>query len=108
MKQNEPIARTCETRIRLTIKVRPAARHDLPPSVVDIGDQRRALEITVHAPAQEGKANKAVIDAVARLLSVKKNDVLIKTGHNARIKVLEIAGPPALLREQLFRLNVEL
>lgn len=108
MKNNETVAQEYETGIRLTIKVRPASRHDLLPCVVDIGDGKRAIELTVHAPAQEGKANKAVKDEVARLMGVKKKDVSIKTGHKSRIKAVEIAGIPSLLREQLFKLNIEM
>jgi uncharacterized protein len=52
----------------------------------------------------KGKANAAVAALVARALGVPKSAVSVVSGDTARIKTLEIVGPPAALAESLDRL----
>jgi uncharacterized protein (TIGR00251 family) len=47
--------------------------------------------VAVKAPAQEGKANRAVIDLIAESFSVPKSSVTIVRGHSVRKKLIEIA-----------------
>ena len=45
-----------------------------------------ALKIALHAPAVDGKANKALIDFLADLLEIKKRDISILSGETSREK----------------------
>ncbi|MCZ6451834.1 MAG: DUF167 domain-containing protein [Deltaproteobacteria bacterium] len=45
---------------------------------------------TVHAPPQEGKANKALIELLANYFSVPKSSVRIVRGQTGRRKLIEI------------------
>ena len=48
------------------------------------------LHIYVHEPPLEGKANAAVIEALAEHFSVKKNAVIVLSGQKSKQKVFEI------------------
>ena len=51
-----------------------------------------ALKVRLRAPPVEGKANQALIDFVAKVLSVKRSDVEILRGGNARLKTVRVRG----------------
>lgn len=53
------------------------------------------IKIAVTAPPVDGKANAAVVDAVAAALRVKKRDVEIASGHGSRRKTVRIRGVSA-------------
>ncbi len=46
--------------------------------------------VSVHAPTQEGKANKALIELLADYFSVPKTSVKIIRGQTGRRKLIEI------------------
>ncbi len=45
---------------------------------------------SVHAPPQEGKANKALIELLANYFSVPKSSVRIIRGQTSRKKLIEV------------------
>lgn len=49
-----------------------------------------ALHVYVSEPPLEGKANKAVIEALADYFKVKKGQVVFVSGHKSKNKVFEI------------------
>ncbi|KAH7029126.1 uncharacterized protein B0I36DRAFT_128630 [Microdochium trichocladiopsis] len=51
-----------------------------------------AVEMNVAAPAQDGKANKAVLQILARALLVSKSDLQIVQGMKAREKTIMLPG----------------
>jgi uncharacterized protein YggU (UPF0235/DUF167 family) len=53
-----------------------------------------ALIVAVNAPAVDGRANQAVVKAVAKSLGLRPAAVTVRTGATARNKLLEIADPP--------------
>jgi uncharacterized protein (TIGR00251 family) len=63
-----------------------ASRAGVGPAV---GDR---LRVSVTAPPVDGKANAAVIEAVADAFSVRRADVTIIRGETGRRKTLRIAG----------------
>jgi len=68
----------------IKVKVVPNARQN---KVLDEEGQLRAY---VTAPPAEGKANKALIEIVAKYFKVKKSSVKIVKGEKSREKVMEI------------------
>lgn len=48
-------------------------------------------KVYLTAPAQEGKANKMLIEFLAEHFNISKSKVKIIRGHKSRIKVVEIA-----------------
>ncbi len=68
----------------LAVKVVPNAKKE------GVIEEDGRLKIYVHAPALDGKANKAVIEILAKHLGVKKSKVRIVRGETLREKVVEI------------------
>lgn len=48
------------------------------------------VKVWVKAPAKEGKANKAVVAALAKYFGTAQSNVEIISGHKSREKVMEV------------------
>jgi uncharacterized protein (TIGR00251 family) len=83
--------------MRLKVRVYPAAGRTEVGGRYGTTDPP-VLIVRVHAPAADGRANMAVIEAVAGAFGVKRRDVDIVSGASHRNKVLEVTGAdPAAL-----------
>lgn len=49
-----------------------------------------SLHIYVSEPPLEGRANKAVLEALAKYFKVKRGNVVLLSGHKSKIKQFEI------------------
>ncbi len=66
------------------------------------GEHGDALRVSVNAPPDKGKANKAVIEALAEALNLRRGDLEITAGDTSRRKTVFICGLTELeLRERL-------
>lgn len=74
--------------IRLAVQVTPNARKT---EVIGLLDD--ALKIKLQAQPIEGKANLALIDCLARMLSVPRSAISITHGLSSKRKLIEIAAP---------------
>jgi len=86
--------------IRLTVRAKPACSRSAQACFVDIGNGKQALEVSVSAVAVDGKANKAIQEAIAALFDVKKQAVVLKSGQTSRLKIIEVYGDAALLMQR--------
>ncbi|MBI4032496.1 DUF167 domain-containing protein [Candidatus Berkelbacteria bacterium] len=75
--------------MKLTVRVKPNSRFT---SVEELEDGSYRVAVTV--PPERGKANGAVIDALATHFDVPKSSVEILAGHAVRTKIIEIVGQP--------------
>ena len=73
--------------VRLQVRVRPKARFN-KVEVSDLGEVR----VYVTAAPEAGKANRAVIAAIAGSLGVPKSAVALVHGGTSRDKLLKVAG----------------
>lgn len=87
--------------IRLRLKVTPKSRRTGPQGLVDLPEGGCALKFGINAAPEDGKANAAVIDAVAKRLSVAKASISVAAGAKDRRKLVDIRGDPASLAQQL-------
>ena len=55
-------------------------------------DAEGVLQVYVRQPAIEGKANQAVIEALAEFLGLSKNKVLLVKGQKAKMKIVEVGS----------------
>jgi uncharacterized protein (TIGR00251 family) len=78
--------------VTVELRARPGARRN----ALDCGDGK-ALSAVVTAPAEDGKANKAVIELLAATWRMPKSAFEIARGAANRDKVFSIAGEPAEL-----------
>ena len=83
--------------MRFTVRVRPAAGR------THVGgrwgpEEAPALLVAVAAPAAAGRANQAVVDALARAFGVRRSAVRLVSGSSGRTKLVEVDGvEPAAL-----------
>ena len=88
---NAVLAKLCKSHsilkifMKIAIKVYPNSKLE---KVIKKDDG--SFEVRVKAPAQEGKANKVVIELLAEYFNVPKNSVFIKIGHSVKNKIVEI------------------
>lgn len=73
--------------VLLRVKVVPGAKRDQIAGV--LGDR---LKIRTSAPPENGKANAAVCELIAKAVGVKPRDVTIESGHTNPEKTLRLAG----------------
>lgn len=73
--------------MRITVRVRPGASR----SKVG-GAYGEALVVAVTAPPIDGRANKAVCEAVADAFGLRRSQVRVISGQTGRTKVLEVEG----------------
>ena len=81
------------------VRVQPHASKD-----EIVGEIAGAIKIRLQAPAQEGRANEALIEFLAELLKTPKGAVRILSGERSRIKRLEIRGAT---KQQIERLVIQ-
>jgi len=78
--------------VRLTVRAKPGLSRARAIRVVDAGEGKRAVEVSVATHAQGGKANRAIIERLAKELGVGKRQIEIKSGETGRLKIVEIRG----------------
>ena len=71
----------------INVKVVPGASRDRVA-----GRYGDGIKVQVSAPPEGGKANKAVVGAIANALGVKPHQVRIIRGQSQARKIVEIAG----------------
>ncbi len=71
----------------LSVRAQPGARRRAV-----VGEQNGALKIAVTAPADQGRANKALIEYLAEALDLKKSHVELVSGGASRDKRFLLRG----------------
>lgn len=74
-----------QEKVTLTLKAQPAASKN--EFCERYGEN--ALKIRIKAPAVEGAANKELIKFLSKSFKVSKSDILIKSGQNSKVKIVE-------------------
>jgi uncharacterized protein len=69
------------------IRVQPRAKRNAVTKIAD-----GSLKVYVTAPPEDGRANEAVVEAIAEWLGVKRRQVEIIRGATSRNKVVRITG----------------
>lgn len=75
--------------MKLRLKVVPGASRE---GIEWLDDEQTILKVRVTAPPEKGKANKAVIRALAAALAVSPRDVAITSGGTSQQKMVTIEG----------------
>lgn len=73
--------------MKITVIAHPNAKK--PRIEKDLLD---SLHVYVGQPPLEGKANKAVIEALAAHFHIKKNQVILLSGEKSKNKIFDIIG----------------
>ncbi len=74
--------------VKLFVKAKPASRE---AGVKKIDDNN--FEVAVKEPPVQGRANEAIVNALAEYFGVARGRVRIVAGHTSRQKIVEIQDP---------------
>lgn len=74
--------------MKINVKVVPNAKRTA------VREEEGRLKVYVTAPAVEGKANEALVEALAEHFGVKKRAVAILRGETSREKLVEVDLEP--------------
>ena len=73
----------------LPVRAQPGAR-----KAGILGEYAGALKVAVTAPPEDGRANKALIELLARALNLKRSQVKLLSGETSRDKRFVVQGMP--------------
>jgi len=73
--------------VTFAVRVHPRANKNAITG--EVGD---ALKVSLTAPPVDGKANRACVEFLAKLLKVPRSSVTIASGHNSRNKAIRVTG----------------
>jgi uncharacterized protein len=74
-------------KVIVAVRVQPRASKD-----EIAGEMAGALKVRLRAPAQEDRANEALVEFLAQVLKMPKSAVRILSGDRSRTKRIEISG----------------
>lgn len=86
---------------RLTVRLTPNGGRDAIDGAETNAAGETYLKARVTAVPEKGKANKALVELVAKRLGVAKSTVGIISGDTSRQKILRIDGDPEDLQHRL-------
>ncbi len=87
--------------IRVAVRVRPGASRAAVEGVAELADGSVVLKARVTAPPEAGKANKALVQLLAKTWRLPKRCIRVVAGARARRKTLMVSGDPAELGPRL-------
>ena len=76
--------------IRETIEIKVTPKASSNKVKAEFVEGRLVLKVYVTAPPEDGKANKAVIELLAKELKVAKQQLTILMGEHARNKIVKL------------------
>ena len=78
--------------MKISIKVTPNSKHNEIVDDVDVTDMlgNRCLKVKVNQPPEDGKANKAAIELLAKYFKIRKSAISVVSGATSRNKIIEI------------------
>lgn len=78
--------------VSVNVRLTPAARREECAGVVDAGEGKLALKISVRAVPEDGRANKALIEFLASEWKLPKSAISLLAGAGSRQKTLQVEG----------------
>ncbi len=90
--------------LTLVVRLTPKGGRDAIDGVETMSDGKCVLKARVRAAPEDGKANAALAELIAKTLRLPRSAVTVAAGHTSRVKTLEISADPAALSASLARL----
>jgi uncharacterized protein len=87
--------------VRVAIRLSPRARSDRLLGIIATAEGGRTVKASVTAPAQDGRANEALLQLLARVWRLPRRDLSIAAGPASRNKTVRVAGDPRQLLAKL-------
>jgi len=87
--------------VLVAVRLTPESKATRLTGFADQADGGRVLKASVTAAPERGKANKALLDLLAKTWRLPKTTLSVATGATGRAKQIHVAGDPAALRKSL-------
>jgi uncharacterized protein (TIGR00251 family) len=97
-----PLARHAKG-VSLAVQLRPGARGNTIEGLARLGDGRRVLKVRVSEQPEKGRANRALIELLAKCWRLPRGAISLLSGGRDRRKVLLIEGESETLLADLAR-----
>lgn len=85
----------------VAIRLVPRTKADRLVAIAATAEGGRVLKATVAAPAEDGRANEALLQMLTRAWHIPRRDLSIILGSTSRTKAVRIAGDPQQLIERI-------
>jgi len=95
------LARLAGQNLLLRVRVTPKSSSNAVQGLARASDGSMSLQIRVTAQPDKGKANKAVIQTLARALGLSKSQLAIASGATSRQKTVRIDGDKQMVLDAL-------
>jgi uncharacterized protein YggU (UPF0235/DUF167 family) len=99
-----PVLSALAAGLRLHVRLTPKSAGDGFGGLSTLSDGRTVFRMRVRAVPEKGAANAAMTKLLATELGLGKSKIRVVSGATSRLKTVEIAGDPVLLRRQLITL----
>lgn len=90
--------------LMLWLRLTPKGGTDALDGVELLSDGRAVIKARVRAAPEDGRANAALIELMARFLRVPKKLIVIRSGETSRLKKIFVAGDAAQFQNRLAEL----
>lgn len=87
--------------VRVPIHLRPRGRVDRVIGLANAAGGGQVIKASVKEPAENGRANEALLQLLAQAWNLPRRDLAIVAGAASRQKVVYISGDPRQLLEHL-------
>lgn len=87
--------------VRLFVRATPRASRNAVQGVAEGADGRQQVKISVTAVPEDGKANAAIIELLAKAWRIPKSSIGVVAGGTDRSKILFVAGETEALMPRL-------
>jgi hypothetical protein len=78
--------------VHVVIRLSPRAKSDRLQGVAATAEGGRAIKVSVTAPAQDGRANEALLQLLAQVWRIPRRDLSLAAGAGSRSKIVRVAG----------------
>ena len=95
-----PPFRPCSDGVFLRVRLTPRASRDGIDGIKSAADGP-CLQARVRVVPEDGKANRALIDLLAKALGLPKSSLAIVSGASSRLKTVHIVGDRTALTDRL-------
>jgi uncharacterized protein len=87
--------------LRVAIRLSPRARADRVLAIAAVSEGKQVVKACVTAPAEDGRANEALLRLLAQAWHLPRCDLAIVAGAASRRKTVRVAGDPQQLLDRL-------
>lgn len=87
--------------VRLFVRATPRASRNAVQGVAEGADGRQQVKVAVTAVPEDGKANTAIIELLAKAWRIPKSSIGVVAGGTDRSKILFVAGQTEVLMPRL-------